>query len=340
MVRRGGLRKLLRWAVRALVAIVAVVAVFGTAGAVSERNVGLTAFFVFVLGVCGLAGVRIAHRAHLRAVGVSASVDPLSSTGLDAYRRHAWWTLAVAFVLLAGFVTAASIVENRSKDLQRTGLRVLGTVIATHGAGENGSVRVAFTSAGQARVTAVHLDASNPRYHGGEHVTVIIDRNDPHHVTLPGETNQSLWTTQLMIYALVVGVFGAVMGSTMLARHHRQLLVLLANPWQPVRVRTQLLRRGLLGSYRRIEIEVSPGAWQRIRFAAVTRWRLSASQLYRAQDAEVAGDVGGYAVIRKPDSTVLLTIKAKGEPTKDTTSPMVPSSPTEPHRGEPSVAAP
>jgi hypothetical protein len=141
-------------------------------------------------------------------------------------------------------------------------------------------------------------------------VTVIVDRHDAHHITLPGETNQSPQTTLPTIYALVLGVAAMIVGTGGLVRAARQRRVLRRSPWRAVRARW---KRGE-GRRRRIpvlQLELAPNCWQPVRLAAATRWRLSKSRLRSAREVEIAGNEH-YGVIRTPGSRVVMSAKAHG----------------------------
>ena len=218
--------------------------------------------------------------------------DEPARRALRSYRLRAWGLLAAGVVLLIGFMVAASVVEGRADKLDRTGAHVPGVITDVQGQGERGAVVVSFVWQGAGRSTRVHLNASSPRYRTGQDVDVVVDRADPDHVSLPGETNQSPATTYPMIFALVGGavLLGAATASLFRARRQRRLLQ--RSTWRrtPVtydEIRTRAGARPVL--------QIDSGT---VRLSTVPVWRLKKSGLRDATEVEVAGDVDRHAVVR------------------------------------------
>jgi Protein of unknown function (DUF3592) len=126
--------------------------------------------------------------------------DP--GAALRAYRRRCRRLLLVGLPCLIGFAVAANLVEGRASDLELTGARFPGTIVEVHqprGIG-SGSLLVEFQpDTGAKRRATIRLNDGSPPYEAGGATAVIVDPNDPNHLSIPGETNQSSLTVLPMV---------------------------------------------------------------------------------------------------------------------------------------------
>jgi hypothetical protein len=236
--------------------------------------------------------------------------DELADKELRSYRRRAWLWTACGSVLLTGFTVAASVVADRSEELERAGARVPGTVVATHGQGERGSVEVTFSWNDELRRERVHLDAESRRYQVGERVTVLVDRDDPDHFSLSGETNQSPVTVWPMILLFVGASLALCIGIGALVRSARQRTILQAFSWRSLAA-SYVEIPGYRGSVRALLL-LKPAQLPEgviLTLAETARWRLSQTGLRQADTVQVAGPLPGYVVVRALGRVALVSAR-------------------------------
>jgi hypothetical protein len=212
--------------------------------------------------------------------------------------------------LFVGFCVAATVVADRTRDLERTGVRVDGTVVG-YSAGTRVTseyVDVEFNFAGDHRIERVLLDDSSPIYDENERVVVIVDPDDVDRLTIEGETNQSSWSVWVMIAALIGGGAGLIAGPWSLLRARRQRRLLEAEPWR--RVDIQYIEvpsgnsvRGLV----RIERE---GVEHIGTLVSTARWTFRELGLRGVQQVDMVGRLPGYVVLRAPGSARLASARS------------------------------
>jgi hypothetical protein len=183
-------------------------------------------------------------------------------------------------------------------------------VESVRGRGERGSVRVSFEYEGAARRETINLDAESRRYEVGQPVTVIVDPDDPAHVTLPGETDQSEWGVVAFVVLLVGGAGTVLTAVWSLVRSNRQRAVLLRFPWRTLPVRFAQIS-GPRGAVRAVLLVVTPDRAEGVvlTLASTTRWRLPQAAETASLECHIAGPLPGYAVIRTPQSSKLLSAR-------------------------------
>lgn len=281
------------------------------------RNQLLGATAAGVLSGLLLFGPTLARRWWLRVASGALirrekpfALDEPAQTELRSYRRRAWlWTLC-GTILLTAFTIAAAVVADRSEELERSGARVPGTVVATHGQRERGSVEVTFSWNDELRRERVRLDAESRRYEVGEPVTVFVDRNDPDHFSLPGETNQSPVTVWPMIFLFVGAFFALSIGIGALVRSARQRTILQNFSWNSLPARYVEIP-GYRGSVRALLLlkpaELTGGVL--LTLVGMARWRLSMTGLRQADAIQVAGPLPGYVVVRAVGGSPLVSAR-------------------------------
>ena len=238
----------------------------------------------------------------------AGGLDDRSKQELRRYRRRALACTFIGLAVFVGFVIAASHVEGRADELERTGARVPGEVTSVRGQGEGGSIVVEFTWQDRSRRETVHLGADSRRYQVGERLTVLVDPDDPQHVSVPGETNQSSWTVTPMIVALIGSAGMFTTGGWALARARRQRRLLRRAAWR--RVPCRYVEIGCGYSVRGlVRLGEADDLAPILTLASMLRWRLAKSGLRGATAVEVAGDPTGYVVLRAPDRGPLLSAR-------------------------------
>lgn len=242
---------------------------------------------------------------------VPGSVRAIDAPGirgaLRSYRRNAAVITLLGVVLVVGFVVLANRLETDSEQLERTGVRVPGRVVDVDPGFRNpGSIDVAFAVAGEQRAARIALDSSTHDYVVGQPVVVVIDREDPDHLSIVGESNDPPGVVLMMAMALVAGGFAVGIGATSLARVARQWRLLAAEPWRrvPARVRDVPVGRGAV---RRV-ILIDEGRQLRIFTVAGTRrTRLARAGIQDRQDLELVGRLDGHIVVRAVRGVVVLS---------------------------------
>lgn len=280
------------------------------------RNQTFGAIAAGALSALLLAGPRMARRRWTRVAPGSAvdggppALDEAAITELRRYRRRAWIWTAVGVVLLAAFLVAVTNLYDDADELEQTGTRVPGTVENVRGHGERGSVSVAFEYDGVARRETINLDAESHDYELGHPVTVIIDPDDPQHVTLPGETNQSEWGVFVFAILLVAGVGMILIGIGSIVRSNHQRVVLSTFPWRSLPVRYAEIP-GPRGSVRSILLVLPPDLVQGVvlTLAGTTRWRLPRAAMAASPVCDIAGPLPGYVVLRTPGNPALYSAR-------------------------------
>lgn len=317
-----------RWPARVaamLIALLGVLCLTSFPSTVHKRLWDGLAILVVVVGLCGFVAVRLWRR---QVPEARVAIAPDVARSLRSSARRAWVLSGIGAALFLVFVVTVNVVENRSHDLQRTGARVDGRIVAVAGSGEHGSVRVEFAWSGAVRTSVVHLDGSSPRYAVGEPTVVFVDRSDPGRVTLSGEDNQSPLTTGLMILGLVVGVTLMLIGGLLVAQVSRARRVLAQWPLQraPARLMPTTGRR----VPPRIAVQRTDGTWLGMTMTRVGALSSSFADRFRGTDVDIAG-AGDALVVRVgtmlyrarpfgtldpaalgPPSAPLVTLRARG----------------------------
>jgi hypothetical protein len=126
---------------------------------------------------------------------------------------------------LITFMVSAIAVSRRAELLEGSGIRYPGTVVTVDQKhlGGGGSLEVLFRTASGERRASITLNDSSPRYRLGQPTVVIVDPVDDDHLSIPGETNQSMTTVVPMIVALVGGFVVFVAGIAGSIRAHRRV---------------------------------------------------------------------------------------------------------------------
>lgn len=239
---------------------------------------------------------------------VAAALDEQARRQLRRYRRKAWGWLALGIVLLLAVAIGAVVVDDRETRLERDGARVPGVVAEVGKLGEGGRIVVAFEWDGRSRRTSIRLDAESPAYTKGQQTTVLVDRQDPDHVSIPGETNQSALTVWPMITALVLGCTLLVGGPWCLARARRQRRLLRRTSWRRLPCRYREIPSGR--SIRSLLIvDEADGSRSLLTLASAGRWRLRPSGLRETHEVDVAGDSSRYVVVRVPGRDLVLSAR-------------------------------
>lgn len=229
---------------------------------------------------------------------------------LSRQRRQAWGVLVGGLLLFVGFVTAATVVADRTEELERDGVRVAGRVLSYSPGGRLTSehVDVEFTFGGERRTERVQLDDSSPIYEEEESVVVIVDPQNPSRLTIEGETNQSTWTVWLMIGAFLAGLIGIVAGPWVLFRTRRQRGLLSSAPWRDTEIQYIEVPSG--NSVRGL-VRIANGEGDHVlSLVSTARWNLARIGLRGAEEAQIVGDPSEYLVLRAGDGARLVSAKA------------------------------
>lgn len=269
------------------------------------------------LGAALVFGPRVARK-WWRRVPPSSDVGPDGPPALDAearaflrrYRQRCWIWTGAGFVFLVVFTVAATVVADREEHLESNGEQVPGTVVNVRGQGERGAIDVSFVWRGNPRRERIHLDAESPLYRTGQAVVVLVDPDDPKHVSVPGETNQSPLTVWPMIFALVGSVLALITGMWGLVRSARQRNVLSTFSWRPVPGRHVVIP-GFRGSIRAVVLlrpKEAPEGYV-LTFVSMLRWRVGRLGFPAGGEFDVAGPVPGYVVIRSRASGALVSAR-------------------------------
>ncbi|HSH58989.1 MAG TPA: DUF3592 domain-containing protein [Acidimicrobiales bacterium] len=229
---------------------------------------------------------------------------------LRRYRRNASWILLAGTVLFVMFAIAATVVEGRAEELERSGIQVEGRVIDYSPGGRyvSGTVEVEFYVGQERRTELVHLDDESPEYEVGQVVTVFVDRDDRSRVSVKGETNQSPWTVWPMIISLVAGVAGMITGGWSLLRARRQRKLLSRQPWRRVKLQYREIP-GPRGSVRPLVLLADGGSEHLLTLTGMLRSRLGKTGLRMAREAEVVGEVPSYVVLRAAGSDTVVSAR-------------------------------
>jgi hypothetical protein len=223
--------------------------------------------------------------------------------------RKATWTYLVLMVL--GFaavvvsIVLINIVDNRQTALEQHGARVPGVVIGMRGQGENGAIRVAFAWNGIGRETVVHLDGGSPQYRLQESVTVLVDPHNPHHVSLPGETNTAPVTTLAMLLLMVWGAMLGVAAVFVLFATRRRRAVLRGHVWQHGVAYARVEGKGR-GRRWRLYVSQADGP-HALRILGKINGRRAAA--LSSGSLDVAGDVEKLVYVRAPGSPILIAAR-------------------------------
>lgn len=217
--------------------------------------------------------------------------------------------LVSGFPLLVVFVVTVEAVESRAGELERTGIRKVGTVVETRDGREGGSVVVEFQWRGERR-ERIHLDGGSPDYEVGQRVVVLIDPSDADRVSLRGEDNQAPWSVTLMIALLAAAVGTTIVGAAALARTSRQRLILGRHPWQRFDLEYVEVP-GLRGVYPPAAPRLGRPAsrWRRPHVGVDAGVAAPEAGLRGAESVDLAGPVPGYVVVRVPGHDALASAR-------------------------------
>lgn len=237
------------------------------------------------------------------------AMDANASAFLRRYRQRCWVWTGGGLVLLVVFTVAAIVVENRAEDLEAHGERIPGTVVNII-QGDGGAIEVSFVWRGDGRRERIHLDAESPLYRPGQAIVVLVDPDDPDHVSVPGETNQSPLTVWPMSFALAGSVLALITGIWGLVRSARQRAMLSTFSWRPLDGRHVVIP-GFRGSIRAVVLLRPKDAPEGhvLTFVSMPRWRVGRLGFPTAGEFDVAGPVPGYVVIRAPASGALVSAR-------------------------------
>lgn len=230
-----------------------------------------------------------------------------ADAALRAYRGRCRRLLLAGIPCLIALAVAANIVFARASDLERTGIRYPGRIVEVQqrrGFG-SGSLVVAFQpDAGTRRRVTITLDDSSPAYEVGADTIVFVDRHDPTHLSIPGETNQSNLTVTPMVAVFVAGMIASVGGIGGLLRARRQASVVQRCGW--------LLRHGsfVRSSFPKVLLTDGGGAVQ-LALCASFKTTTQNAGLVGATQFMVAGDPTGYCLIRVPYSDRMLSARPR-----------------------------
>ena len=233
---------------------------------------------------------------------------PGVSAALARERQKGWGVFVGGVLLFAAFTVGATVVEGRAEELEQNGGRVQGQVLSyspgTRLFAENVDVEFIFDE--RRRTERVQLDDSSPVYEVGQSVVVLVDPLDPNRLTLEGEINQSQWTVWLMIFALLAGLVGIIAGLSVLFRVRRQRRLLSVTSWRLLRIRYLEVPSG--NSTRGL-LRVIDGGDHVLSLVSTARWNLGRQGLRGAEEAQVAGELPGYVVIRANDTGRLVSAR-------------------------------
>jgi hypothetical protein len=144
--------------------------------------------------------------------GPAVPADPLRY-----WRRQAWGSIAVGVGSLVVLALAIFFVDRDADDFRASADRAPGTVVdVSHSGGPSNrgsdSIAVDFSYRGVFRHSRIHV-VRKEEWEVGQQVTVLVDPDDPGHVTVPGESNHHPVTEFLLfgvpaliaVVALLVG---------------------------------------------------------------------------------------------------------------------------------------
>jgi hypothetical protein len=228
-----------------------------------------------------------------------------AEAALRAYRRRCRRLLFVGLPCLIAFIVATNLVYGRASDLERTGVRYPGTIVEVdqaRGTG-SGSLIVEFQAdMGVKRWATIRLNDGSPHYGAGEPTVVIVDPNDPDHLSIPGETNQSRISVLPMIALLVAGGLLTIAGIGGLLRARRQASMLRRSGWS--------LRHGSFRQAYFPSVQLtSDGHTVRLTICSVFRDTPQKAGFVEAKQFMLAGDPDGYCLIRVPDFDWILSAR-------------------------------
>ncbi|MGO1056108.1 hypothetical protein [Crossiella sp. CA198] len=149
--------------------------------------------------------------------------------------------LLSGLALIVGFMTGATVLEDRSADLESTGARVPGVVVEVRQGLARGlpdSIEVRFAVDGIERVRSMNLNDVSPVLNPGDPITVFYDRADPERIGAPGVSNDPFWTFIPMVIAFVLGTPLSVAGTIGYSRWRRRARALRRSGWRPGRAVT------------------------------------------------------------------------------------------------------
>ncbi|MCU1623527.1 MAG: hypothetical protein JWL79_2372 [Frankiales bacterium] len=185
-------------------------------------------------------------------IGVQPSFDwgPVENTAvtpdLTGVRRTLRRALAAALLveivlgwsLLIATVVGINLQQGRADKLLGDGVPTPGTVVAVHGQDDLGSVEVTYLAAQIQERGKLELDSNSPRYHVGEHLSLLVDPGDPRHFRTELESNDPAGQTWLLVFGVVLGPTFILIGLVLLLRRAVLSRTVKAGPW----ARAQLYR--------------------------------------------------------------------------------------------------
>jgi hypothetical protein len=236
---------------------------------------------------------------------MTAALDaPGVRRALRTYQRNAFGLFVGGLALLLVFVWGADRVETRREELERTGRRLDGAVVRVR----DGRLDVRFLDGGAVRTARIHLDDESPHYEVGQPVLVLVDPDDEHHLSVPGETNQSPWTIWPMVVALIGGAMAAIAGGWSLVRALRQRRRLRRGPWRRVTFTYREVARPR-NSVRALVLVREAGVDHLVTVASSLKRRLRRSGLRSGREADIVGDLSSDAVLRVVGSNELVSVR-------------------------------
>ncbi|WHT20253.1 DUF3592 domain-containing protein [Crossiella sp. CA-258035] len=149
--------------------------------------------------------------------------------------------LLSGLALVVGFITGATVLEDRAAGLEATGVRVPGVVVQVRQGFVRGvpdSIEVRFAVDGTERVRSMNLNDGSPVLNPGDEITVFYDRDDPERIGAPGVPNDPFWAFIPMVIAFVLGTPLSVAGAIGYGRWRRRARALRRSGWRPGRAVT------------------------------------------------------------------------------------------------------
>ena len=249
-------------------------------------------------------------------VSAGSALDPAARDSLRRSRRRGAAMLGLGLVLLVAFTVVVNVRDDRAAKLQHSGIRIPGVVTATCGCGDGGTVTAQYPFEHSVRSTKVRLGDGSPRYHLAERVVVLVDPDDPSHVTLRGEPNESPTTTLLLVALFAMSAAGLVIGASGLVHVRRQRKLLAAANWNPVDVRWTAAPNRYRSA--RLAVASADGNWYFARLGTSSSWRLQSDGVRGAATVEVARDPSagpsGRVVLRVPGRDTLVPARILDTP--------------------------
>jgi hypothetical protein len=146
--------------------------------------------------------------------------------------------MVLGWSLLTATVVGITLQQGRADRLLEDGVPTPGTVVAVHGQGDLSSVEVTYLAAQIQERGKLYLDSISPRYHVGEHLSLLVDPGDPRHFRTEQESNDPAGQTWPLVFGVVLGPLFILLGLVLLLRRAVLSRTVKAGPW----ARAQLYR--------------------------------------------------------------------------------------------------